>query len=259
MAYILPVNSGMLAKTGMPLGGVFFATAVAAAIATLVMALFANLPIALAPGMGLNAFFTYTLVNFGDGPLSWKAALAAVLVSGILFFIVSVTGLRKIVINSIPKGLKLAVGAGIGFFITFIGLKNAGLIVSNPATLVQLGDLSHPTVLLGVFGIILVIVLYSMGNRFSLIIAIFVTAIVGYLMGLIFPDAFTIIASKPIFGSDPIKLIPLSAISGAGFLVFADIISRYLTGPGTQLYLGILTSLIGVPFFLYLAIKETKV
>jgi AGZA family xanthine/uracil permease-like MFS transporter len=229
MAYILPVNSGMLAKTGMPLGGVFFATAVAAAIATLVMALFANLPIALAPGMGLNAFFTYTLVNFGDGPLSWKAALAAVLVSGILFFIVSVTGLRKIVINSIPKGLKLAVGAGIGFFITFIGLKNAGLIVSNPATLVQLGDLSHPTVLLGVFGIILVIVLYSMGNRFSLIIAIFVTAIVGYLMGLIFPDAFTIIASKPIFGSDPIDVPLLLMPSFEG----AEPLAKVWSGAGT--------------------------
>lgn len=182
MAYILPVNSFMLSDAGVPLGGVFFATAIAAAIATLVMGLLANLPVALAPGMGLNAFFTYTLV-FTYG-LTWQASLAAVLVSGFLFFIISVTGLRKLIINSIPVGLKYAVGAGIGFFITFIGLKNAGIVVSNPATIVGIGDFSHPAVLLAVFGIILVVVLYSMGNKFALIIAIVVTAIVGMILGL---------------------------------------------------------------------------
>jgi len=209
MAYILPVNSEMLAKTGMPIGGVFFATAVAAAIATLVMALFANLPVALAPGMGLNAYFTYTLVAFGGGPVSYEGALAAVLVSGVLFFIVSISGLRKTIINAIPVGLKLAVGAGIGFFITFIGLKNAGLVVDNPATLVELGDLAHPTVLLGTFGIILVVVLYSMGNRFSLIISIAVTAVLGLVLGLVFPEYFTIVADKPLFGggSEAVELL----------------------------------------------------
>jgi len=182
MAYILPVNSFMLSDAGVPLGGVFFATAVAAAIATLVMGFLANLPVALAPGMGLNAFFTYTLV-FTYG-LTWQASLAAVFVSGLLFFIISITGLRKMIINSIPVGLKFAVGAGIGFFITFIGLKNAGIIVSNPATLVGLGDFSHPAVLLAVFGIILVVTLYSMGNKFALIIAIAATAVVGMILGL---------------------------------------------------------------------------
>ncbi len=191
MAYILPVNSFMLEKTGLPLGGVFFATAIAAAIASILMGLMANLPVALAPGMGLNAFFTYTLVNFGTG-LSPQAALAAVFVSGLLFFIISITGLRKTVINSIPKGLKLAVGAGIGFFITFIGLKNAGIVVDNPATFVQLGNLAHPTVLLGVFGIALVFALHAMGNKFSLIISIFVVAVVGLLVGLIFPGAMSV-------------------------------------------------------------------
>ena len=197
MAYILPVNSFMLAKTGMPLGGVFFATALSAAVASIVMGLLANLPVALAPGMGLNAFFTYTLV-FTQG-LSWEASLAAVLVSGALFFIISITGLRKIVINAIPSGLKFAVGAGIGFFITFIGLKNAGIVVEGP-TLVQLGDLGHPTVLLGVFGIVLVIILHSMGNRFSLIISIIVTAIVGLLVGLLFPEAFEYTYTADVFG-----------------------------------------------------------
>lgn len=189
MAYILPVNSSMLEKTGMPFGGVFFATAVSAAIASIVMGLLANLPVALAPGMGLNAFFTYTLVSFGGG-ISWEAALAAVFVSGVLFFIVSVTGLRKLVINAIPAGLKYAVGAGIGFFITFIGLKNAGIIVGG-ATLVELGDLGHPTVMLGVFGILLVIILHTMGNKYSLIISIAVTALLGLVLGAIAPEFFT--------------------------------------------------------------------
>lgn len=211
MAYILPVNSFMLAKTGIPLGGVFLATALAAAIASIVMGVLANLPVALAPGMGLNAFFTFTLV-FGMG-LSWQAALAAVLVSGFLFFIISVTGLRKIVINAIPAGLKFAVGAGIGFFITFIGLKNAGIIVDNGATLVALGDFSHPTVLLGLLGVILVVVLYAMGNRFSLIISIVATAIIGLLLGVIAPGFFTVDAIGSVPDGLPAELLSMPAYS----------------------------------------------
>lgn len=180
MAYILPVNSNMLAMTGMPIAGVFLATAVASLIATLLMALLANFPVALAPGMGINAFFTFTVV-FTYG-LSWEAALAAVFISGILFFIVSISGLRRQIIDAIPQGLKYAVGAGIGFFITFIGLKNAGIIVADGATFVALGDLSNNAVLLGVFGIILVVILYAMGNKFALIISIVVTAIVGLIL-----------------------------------------------------------------------------
>jgi len=198
MAYILPVNSFMLASAGVPLGGVFFATAIAAAIATLVMGFLANLPVALAPGMGLNAFFTFTLVLFGYG-LSWQAALTAVLVSGILFFIISISGLRKIIISSIPQGLKFAVGAGIGFFIAFIGLKNAGIIVANPATFVGLGDFGHPAVLLAVFGIILVFILHAMGNRFALIISIVATAIVGVLLGLFGVDLMPAFANDGTF------------------------------------------------------------
>ena len=228
MAYILPVNSFMLAKTGIPLGGVFFATALAAGIASIVMGILANLPVALAPGMGLNAFFTFTLV-FGMG-LTWQAALAAVLVSGALFFIISVTGLRKIVINAIPAGLKFAVGAGIGFFITFIGLKNAGVIVADGATFVQLGDLTHPAVLLGVFGIVLVVVLYSMGNRFSLIISIAATAVVGLVLGLVAPEFFTVPAVGPELTNAGIELMVMPAYSsysitdvwtGAGETLFA--------------------------------------
>lgn len=182
MAYILPVNADLLAKTGMPFAGVFLATALSAAVATLMMGLLANYPVALAPGMGINAFFTFTVV-FGYG-LSYQAALAAVFVSGVLFVIVSISGLRKKVIDAIPEGLKIAVGAGIGFFIAFIGLKNAGIIVAYPPTFVGLGDFSNPAVILGVFGLVVAVALYAAGNRFSLIIAIATTAIVGLVLGL---------------------------------------------------------------------------
>ena len=200
MAYILPVNTFMLAQPGetwgVPLGGVFFATALAAAIASILMGVLANLPVALAPGMGLNAFFVFTLIAPWNLGLSWQAAFSAVLLSGVLFFIISVTGLRKIVINAIPAGLKFAVGAGIGFFITFIGLKNAGIIVADPlGTYVTLGDLSMAPVLLAVFGIFLVIILYSMGNRFALIISIFSTAILGLLLGVVFPSLTAVMPS----------------------------------------------------------------
>jgi len=210
MAYILPVNSFMLAKTGLPVGGVFFATAVSAAIATLIMGLFANLPVALAPGMGLNAFFTYTLVNFGLG-YSPEAALAAVMVSGGLFLIISLTGLRKIIINAIPKGLKLSVGAGIGFFIAFIGFKNAGIIEGDGATLVTLGNLAHPTVLLGLFGLILVVVLYALKFRFALITAMVSTAIIGLILNELGVDMMPAYVSEGMNG----------VWSGAGETVFA--------------------------------------
>ena len=129
MAYILAVNPNMLQETGLSYESVFLATALSSGIATLIMGLLANYPVALAPGMGVNALFTYTLVfSMGYSP---AAALAAVVVSGIIFLVISVTGIRKAIINAIPQQLKLAIGAGIGFFIAFIGLKNAGIIVGR--------------------------------------------------------------------------------------------------------------------------------
>jgi len=192
MVYVLPVNAGMLSQTGMSFAAVFAATALAAAIATFVMGLVANYPVGLASGMGINAFFTFTVVGgvgYGLG-FSWQEALAAVLISGVIFLVISVTGLRRIIINAIPKNLKLAVGAGIGFFIAFIGLKNAGIIVNSPATFVQLGNFAHPTVLLGLFGIILVFLLFALNkkvSRFSIIVSILATGIIGVLIGVIFP------------------------------------------------------------------------
>lgn len=183
MLYILPVNSGMLSDAGMPFAAVFAATAIAAGVTTILMGMYANYPIGLASGMGVNAFFTYTVCM--QLSFSWEEALAAVLISGVLFLLISFTNIRKKMINAIPKDLKLAIGAGIGFFIAFIGLKNAGIIVSDPATFVKLGDLSHPTVLLALFGIVLAFILYAMKNRFAVIISIAATGVLGVVLGLL--------------------------------------------------------------------------
>lgn len=186
MVYVLPVNADMLAATGMSFAAVFAATAIAAAVASLVMGLYANYPVGLASGMGVNAFFTYTVCD--KLGFVWQEALAAVLISGVLFLVLSITGLRRMVINAIPKNLKLAVGAGIGFFIAFLGLKNAGIVVADGSTFVTLGNLAHPTVLLGLFGILLVFALYALNNkisRFAIIISIGITGLVGILLGFI--------------------------------------------------------------------------
>jgi adenine/guanine/hypoxanthine permease len=182
MAYILAVNPSMLGMTGMSVQSVFLATAISSAVATLIMGLLANYPIALAPGMGVNAFFTFTVVmTLG---YSWEAALAAVMLSGILFLIISLTGIRKLVINAIPKDLKLAFGAGIGFFIAFIGLVNAGIIVDNPATLVSLGTLTEPTTLLALLGLLLTIALLARGVYAAIFFGLVGTATVGVIAGL---------------------------------------------------------------------------
>ncbi len=186
MLYILPVNAGMLSETGMSFAAVFAATAITAGLTSILMGLYANYPIALASGMGVNAFFTYT-VCFGLG-FSWQEALAAVLVSGVIFVIISLTGIRKKMINAIPKDLKLAIGAGIGFFIAFIGLKNAGIIQASPDTFVELGNFAHPAVLLALFGIVLAFVLHAMKSRFSVIISIAATGLLGGLLGLLGVD-----------------------------------------------------------------------
>lgn len=183
MAYILAVNPGILSESGMPFAGAFLATAIAAGFSSVLMGLYANYPVALAPGMGLNAFFTYTVV-FGFG-LSWQAGLAAVFVSGVLFLIISLTGLRRIVINAIPSQLKLAIGAGIGFFIAFIGLKNAGIVVSHPATYVSLGDFMNPAVALALFGIVVTVALLANKVKAGVFFGMVITAVLGIILGLI--------------------------------------------------------------------------
>ena len=182
MAYILAVNPGILSAAGMPAGGVFTATALASLIATVVMALFANLPIALAPGMGLNAFFAFAVV-LGMG-YSWQLALTAVFVEGIIFIIMSFFNIREAIVKSIPKNVKNAVSVGIGLFIAFIGLQNAGLVINNDATLVSLGSLKNPAALLALFGLVLSGVLLAKKVKGALLIGIIVSTIVGIPFGV---------------------------------------------------------------------------
>ena len=182
MAYILAVNPKMLANAGMDAGGVFTATALAACIATLVMAFTANLPIALAPGMGLNAFFAFTVV-LGMG-ISWKIALTAVFLEGVLFIILSLFNVREAIIKAIPSNLKKAVAAGIGLFICFIGFQNAGIIVNNDATLVGLGNLTHGPAAVAMIGLALTAVLYALKIPGSILIGILVTTIIGIPFGV---------------------------------------------------------------------------
>ncbi|MFA6801257.1 MAG: NCS2 family permease [Acholeplasmataceae bacterium] len=186
MVYILGVNPAILgdASTGnaFPAGGVFVATALAAALATLIMGLFANYPIALAPGMGINAFIAYTVIAQWGYGYTWQEALAAVFISGVIFLVISLTPIRTWIINAVPYGLKKAIGAGIGLFIAFIGLQNAGIIVPDSATGVTLGDFTDPAVLLALFGIVVVLVLFAIKHRiskFALILSMVITAIVG--------------------------------------------------------------------------------
>ena len=189
MAYILAVNPSIFgALDGMPNGAVFTATALAAIIATLVMAFYAKKPFALAPGMGLNAFFVYTVcLTMG---YSWQFALTAVLIEGIIFIILTLTKVRQWILNSIPMSLKNAIGAGIGLFIAFIGMQNAGIIVNSDSTLVTLGDVCHGSGLLAVIGIFITAMLLILKVRGGILLGILVTS----LLGLVIKDPATGVA-----------------------------------------------------------------
>ncbi len=182
MAYILIVNPMILADAGMDFGAVFTATALSAGVATLVMALLANLPFALAPGMGLNAFFAYAVV-LGMG-YSWEFALTAVFLEGIIFLILTAFNVREAIVNSIPPTIKKAISVGIGLFIAFIGLANAGIIVANSGTLISLGEITKGPGLLAVIGIIITGVLLVFKVRGALLLGIVATTIIGFPMGL---------------------------------------------------------------------------
>jgi adenine/guanine/hypoxanthine permease len=182
MAYILAVNPDILSATGMDKNALFSATALSAMVATLVMALVAKLPFALAPGMGLNAFFAFTVV-LGMGH-SWQFALTAVFLEGILFLLLTAFNIRELIINAIPLSVKHAVSAGIGLFIAFIGLQNAGVIVNNDATLVGLGDMGSPAVLIAIGGIVVTAVLLALKVKGALLIGIFTATIAGLPLGV---------------------------------------------------------------------------
>lgn len=235
MAYILAVNPFILSGADLPpdlkanypeYGAVFTATALAAAIGTLLMAFIGRLPIAQAPGMGLNAFFTYTVVLTMHIP--WQQALAGVFLSCTIFLILSLTGVREAIVNSIPQGLKYAVSAGIGLFIAFIGLKNAGIVVGNEATLVSLGHLTFhegmkpeeilaaKNALLAVFGLLLTVILMTRKIKSAIFIGIVVTSVVGMMFGLVsLPDK--IVAPPP----------SLAPTFGAAFQYLGDFSSLF--------------------------------
>ena len=182
MAYIIFVNPSILSTTGMDFQAVFVATCIAAALGSAVMGLVANYPIALAPGMGLNAYFTFSVVK-GMG-VSWQVALGAVFLSGVLFIFVSLFKLRELIVNAIPHSLKLAISAGVGLFLGIIALKNAGLVVGHPVTLVTLGNLHDPKVLLAIFGFLLIVGLEYRKVTGSVIIGILLTTLLSIWFGL---------------------------------------------------------------------------
>ncbi|MBE6238045.1 MAG: NCS2 family permease [Bacteroidales bacterium] len=183
MSYILAVNPSMFGQLeGMPSGAVFTSTALAAIVGCLAMAFLGKLPFGLAPGMGLNAFFVYS-VCLGMG-YSWQFALTAVLIEGIIFIILTLTNVREAIVNAIPKSLRNAIGAGIGLFIAFIGLESAGVIVSDPATLVALGDITSGSALLALIGIILTGFLYARNVPGAILIGILATMIIGIPLGV---------------------------------------------------------------------------
>ncbi|MBU3849245.1 MAG: NCS2 family permease [Candidatus Treponema excrementipullorum] len=199
MAYILAVNPDMLGATGMNPHGVFTATALSAAIATLVMAFAANLPVALAPGMGLNAFFTYTVV-MGMG-YSWQVALTAVFLEGIVFILLSFFNVREAIIKAIPNSLKKAVAVGIGLFIALIGLANAGVVASDLGTIIGFAPLQGSP-LVAVIGLIITIVLYTLKVPGAILIAILITTVIGIPFGVtVVPENFNPVSlpSSPIF------------------------------------------------------------
>ena len=182
MAYILAVNPNILAETGMDKGALFTTTVIMAAASTMLMGLYAKLPLALAPGMGLNAFFAYTVCMVMG--YSWQFALTAVFLEGLLFLLLTVTNLREKIVDVIPATLKNAISVGIGLYIAFIGLKTSGVIVDNPATLVSLGDLSEGQALLSIIGIVITAVLLARNVKGALLIGILATTLIGIPMGL---------------------------------------------------------------------------
>ena len=196
MAYIIFVNPAILSETGMPIAAVTIATCLCAALGSILMGTLANYPLALAPGMGLNAYFTYTVVKGMHVP--WQTALGAVFISGVIFLLLTFGGIRQRLVGAIPYQLHASVAGGIGLFIAFIGLKNAGIIVASPATTVALGNMHAPATLLAVFGILLIAILQAFRVKASMLIGVLGTTALGILCGQVHwqPTTFSLNAIK---------------------------------------------------------------
>ncbi len=199
MAYILAVNPAILSKTGMDINALFTTTVIASIVGTLAMALWAKLPFALAPGMGLNAFFAFSVV-LGMG-YSWQFALTAVLIEGVIFIILTLFNVRELIVDAIPSSIKTAISSGIGLFIAFIGLQNAGVVVNNDATLVGLGDITTGSALLALIGIVITSVLIIKKVKGDLLIGIVLTALIGIPLGITKLNGFASLppSIEPIF------------------------------------------------------------
>lgn len=195
MAYIIFVNPSILKLTGMDANAVFVATCIAAAVGTIIMALYANLPFAQAPGMGLNAFFTYTVCLTLH--YTWQQALAAVFISGVLFIIITLTSIREKIVDALPQTLKFAISGGIGLFIALIGLKNGGIIVANEATLVGFGKLIEPSATLTLIGIVITAILMAKKVKGSILIGILVTTIIGIPLKITHPVPISQLVGLP--------------------------------------------------------------
>ncbi|HEX6926926.1 MAG TPA: NCS2 family permease [Longimicrobiaceae bacterium] len=235
MAYILVVNPQILSEAGVPIEGALFATAVASALGSILMGVLANYPFALAPGMGLNAYFTYTVV-LGMG-VPWQTALGAVFLSGVAFILLTIGRIRELVIRGIPMTLKLATGAGIGLFIAFIGLRNAGVVTANPATMVTLGDVTGASVLLAAAGLIVTAALMARGWKTAIILGIIVTAAAAYVVGVGEPP--TRIVSIPDPSSTWLAMDVKAAISlGLFQVIFVFLFVDMFDSVGTLVGLG---------------------
>lgn len=196
MAYIIVVNPGILSAAGVPFDQVFMATIISAVIGMLIMAFYANYPIAIAPGMGLNAYFTSVVITQG---LSYQVVFGAVLLAGLLFLLLTFTKLRELIIEAIPNPIKYGITAGIGLFIAFLGLKMSGIVVANPETFVAFGDVREPVTALTILGLFITLILIVRKINGALFIGIFVTAIIGYLTGLLHIEGIVSAPPSPVF------------------------------------------------------------
>lgn len=240
MAYILVVNPAVLSKTGMDFNGVFVATILASVIGTLIMGIFANYPIAIAPGMGMNAYFAFAVV-IAMG-IAWQQALGAVFIASVIFMVLSLTQFRKALIDAIPISLKQGITAGIGLFITFIGLQNAKLIVSSPATVVTMGNLEDPVTFLSVIGLVITAVLMVNRVKGAIFLGMIITAVIAFFQGaIVLPESFFAVPT----GLD--KTFMQMDVPGASSLIaiiFTFLIVTLFDTTGTMLGIGAQAGLI---------------
>ncbi len=246
MAYILIVNPVTLADAGMDMGAVFTATALSAVLGTLIMGLYANFPVVQAPGMGMNAFFTYTVcLTMG---YSWEEALFGIFISGCIFIALSASGLREKIINMIPTSLKFAVSAGIGFFIAFVGLQSVGIVIINDATIVGLGDISSPMALLALFGTLLTFVLIARKTNAAIFISMLIITILGIILqiagvdlGITRPESVVSMppSLEPIFGQ-LFTVDIISLITNVSFwtVIFSLLFVDFFDTSGTLIAVG---------------------